>query len=129
MPKVLIVDDDPAMTLALAIRLRAAAFEVLTSNSAHEASPIAVRQRPDVILLDIDMPSFSGLEFHECLRNSERARTIPVIYISGVDSDTYRRVALQQGARGFVSKPFDMPKLLAVIQAAIGTSGATLASA
>jgi len=75
------------------------------------------------------MPNFSGLEFHECLRHSERARTIPVIYISGVESDTYRRVALQQGARGFVSKPFDMPKLLAVIQAAIGTSGATLASA
>jgi len=119
MPKALIVDDDTGLTTALAVRLRSAGFEAFTANCADDASTIALRERPNVILLDIDMPVYSGLEFQACLKFSDRGRRIPVIILSGLDSDINRRTAYQQGAAAFVSKPFEWPSLLDTIHSVL----------
>lgn len=116
MPKILVVDDDHALTRALSVRLSASGFEVVTAHSAQEASHVAVRERPDLILLDVDLPHFSGLELHECLRFAGRLRDVPVIYLSGNDSLTNRAVAFQQGARAFLPKPYDSQQLLRTIR-------------
>ena len=116
MPKILVVDDDRPSALALTVRLRAAGFEVLTAEDAESASTLALRERPDLMLLDIDMPRYSGLELHECLQFSERGRRIPVIYVSGDDSVTNRMLAQQQGARGFVAKPYEASQLIRTIE-------------
>jgi DNA-binding response OmpR family regulator len=115
-PRILVVDDDRPSTLALSVRLRAAGYEVLTAHDAEAASRLALRQRPDLMLLDIDMPHYSGLELHECLQFSERGRKIPVVYVSGDDSLSNRMLAQQHGARGFVSKPYEPRDLLRTIE-------------
>jgi len=121
--RILIVDDDRTMVLALSVRLRKTGLEVLTCHNAHEAPQIVLRERPDVILLDIDMPHFTGLEVHECLRLAERSRRIPVIYVSGSISPSDRQVALRQGAKAFLVKPFETETLLETIRSVLNSHG------
>jgi twitching motility two-component system response regulator PilH len=111
------------MVLALSVRLRKTGLEVLTCHNAHEAPQIVLRERPDVILLDIDMPHFTGLEVHECLRLAERTRRIPVIYVSGSISPIDRQVALRQGAKAFLVKPFETETLLETIRSVLHEHG------
>ncbi len=116
-PRILVVDDDEALTLALSLRLRTAGFEVVTANSAESAARLVLHDRPSLIVLDMDLPSYSGLEFHECLGISNRSRNIPVIYLSGRDSPANRFVAIRQGGRAFITKPCNSQKLIETIHA------------
>ncbi len=119
MPKALIVDDDRGLTTALAMRLRAAGFETLTANSADEASRFALREQPDVIIMDIDMPAYDGLELQECLKFAERGRNLSVIFLSGCDTESNRLKAIQQGAAAFVAKPYEWSSLRDTIHSVI----------
>jgi CheY-like chemotaxis protein len=115
-PRILIVDHDRAMTSALAARLEGAGYDVTACHCSHAATKIALRRQPELIILDVDMPEFTGLEFHECLQYAGRCRDIPVIYLSANDSPTSRRVALRQGARAFLTKPYDASHLLEIVE-------------
>ena len=119
MSQVLVVDDDKSLTLALSVRLRRAGFNVLTANSADEASMVALREQPELIILDIDMPHFTGFEFHQCLEFGARVKGTPVVYLSGHDNETNRREACAQGARAFVAKPYDATELVEIVRAAL----------
>ena len=122
MHKILIVDDDQSLTHALTVRLRAAGFHVDVSNSAYDATPMALHLRPDLMILDIDMPGYTGTEFHQCLQYSLRARNTPVIYLSGHDTEMNRRLAFEQGAATFLTKPYDADHLVTAIHSAIEAS-------
>jgi len=126
MPKALVVDDDSGLTTALALRLGAAGFQAFTANTADDASSIALHHRPDVIILDIDMPIYSGLEFQACLKFADRGRNIPIVILSGQDSNLNRLTAFQQGAAAFIAKPYDWPSLLGTIHSVIGFQGSTV---
>ena len=115
MPTVMIVDDDPGLREALGLRLRQAGFDVVSADHPDRALGLVLKQRPDLILLDIEMPRFSGLDFHECLRCSDRARDIPVVYLSGRTSAPARRDAYRQGGRAFIAKPYEPGELIATI--------------
>lgn len=119
MNTVLVVDDDQTLTIAIAARLQSAGFHVCISNNADDASRTAIRMKPAVILLDIDMPHYTGLEFHDCLKFADRGRSVPVIYLSGHDSDLNRRAAMEQGAAAFLTKPYDPVQLIETIRATI----------
>ena len=126
MARILVVDDDRTMGLALSVRLRSVGLEVLECHSAHEASRVVLHERPDVLLLDVDMPHFTGLELHECLQLTERGRNIPVIYVSGSVSLADREIAFRQGAKAFIRKPFDPQTLIDAIRSVLEESCAGL---
>jgi DNA-binding response OmpR family regulator len=115
MPRVMIIDDDRLIRQGLAMRLRSAGFDALATAHPDEALRLALRNRPDAILLDIDIPGFSGLDFHDCLRVTERGRDIPVIYLSGHASAANRADAFSQGARAFIAKPYEPQELIATL--------------
>lgn len=114
--RILIVDDDPELTRALAVRLGHAGFDVAVANDADTAVALAQRHRPQAILLDIDMPHYTGLEFHECLQFGARTRCVPVVYISGHDCALFRQLAFERGARAFVAKPYDTVQLVQLLR-------------
>jgi DNA-binding response OmpR family regulator len=118
----LLVDGDEVCLRALENRLRAAGFEVASAADAHEGAELAVKLRPDLIILDADMPGYSGLELHECLQFSERAKNIPVLYLTASESDSARSHAFQQGARAFIAKPYVPGRLIKTITGLLGAA-------
>ena len=115
MPTIMIIDDDAGLRQSLSIRPRAAGFEVLAEAHPDVALSTVLRLQPDLLLLDINMPRYSGLDFHRCLQATERGRDIPIIYLSGLRTPAHIEDAYRQGARAFVAKPYDSQELLATI--------------
>jgi len=115
-PRVLIVEDEPALLRALRINLRARGYDVATASSGRDALTEARRRPPDVVLLDLGLPDTDGSEVIRELRGWSRA---PVIVLSGRAGSGDKIGALDAGADDYVTKPFDMEELLARLRAAL----------
>jgi two-component system KDP operon response regulator KdpE len=119
---VLVVDDDQAIVSLVEIELRAQGFHVLSANNGEEALRKAVEQRPDIVVIDIVMPEMSG---HELLRRLRETSNVPVIFLTGKDTDSDRVTGLELGADDYVVKPFAPEELAARIRAVLRRSLAT----
>ncbi len=114
--KILVVDDDPEMRLALTIRLRANGFQVGVAVDGVSAVSEARKQMPDLILLDLGLPAGDGFTVLERLKAMEVLAHIPVIVISGRSRAANQNRALSAKACAFLQKPVKNSELLAVIE-------------
>jgi DNA-binding response OmpR family regulator len=119
-PKVLIVDDDPEMRLAMHVRLKANNYAVGFAVDGVSGVAEARRQMPDVILLDLGLPAGDGFTVLERLQASDILATIPVIVVSGRDRAVHRDRSLKAGARMFLQKPVRNADLLLAIEQSLG---------
>lgn len=113
-PLVLVVDDDPEILEAICDILDAEGYRVAQARNGLEALDRVRAERPEVILLDLMMPVMDGHAFARALRARGNG-AIPIVVISA-DGNAHRATAL--GARGFLSKPFDIDSLLFQVAAA-----------
>jgi DNA-binding response OmpR family regulator len=116
--KILIVEDDRAIAMALAVRLRAAGQETLFAYDALSGVDMAVRHRPDLVLLDIGLPAGSGLSVAERIRALVPKLT-PIIFLTASRQPGLRDRALQLGAADFIEKPYEASRLIAAIEQAL----------
>ena len=107
--KVLVVDDEFEIRDLLSRFLTEEGFEVILASNGEEALELAERENPQVILLDILMPGFSGIETCRRLKAAEKTRFIPVIMATAL-WDTHAE-AVEAGAEDFVTKPFPLEEL------------------
>ena len=114
MKKILIIDDDPRIATALAVRLTAAGYQVCTACDGHEGLLSAVSQKPDLIISDIWMPDPIGFLNQDRLCQLGLAG-VPVIYITASKKKDLRQIALEEGAAGFFEKPYDAEELLGAV--------------
>lgn len=130
--KILVVDDDRIILKTLTIALSCKGYQVLTAIDGPGAVNIVSRDRPDLILLDINFPPDAanvggalqdGFFIIEWLRRMGEAKDIPIIIISGDKSVKDKKNALATGAVGFFPKPIDRVALLAAIRATLGEDG------
>lgn len=121
--KVLIIDDEPQIVRGLTLRLRAAGYEVATASDGAAGLPAATAAKPDVILLDLQMPGMDGFEALRSLRNGVDTRTIPVTVLSASAVESARARAMALGARCFLNKPFRTDRLRSTIQEMRAPSG------
>ena len=112
--KILIADDDPQLLRALRITLTAKGYEIVTASNGEEAIGLAADERPDVLLLDLGMPRFNGLEVIHAIRGWSEA---PILVVSGRTGAGDKVEALDAGADDYVTKPFLVEELLARIRA------------
>jgi two-component system KDP operon response regulator KdpE len=112
--RVLVVDDDPQLSRALRITLRAAGYEVKTAGDGRTALREAADQHPDLVILDLGLPDLDGTEVLAGLRPWF---TGPVLVLSARADSQDKVGALDAGADDYVSKPFDMSELLARLRA------------
>jgi DNA-binding response OmpR family regulator len=113
---VLVVDDDPTFLRLVTGLLQRDGHEVLLVSDAESALATMQRRRPELIVLDIEMPGMSGLE----LLSRLRARVgVPVIVVSGREAETERVLALDLGADDYVVKPFLPREFAARVRAAL----------
>lgn len=101
--KILIIDDEPAILLAMATRARRLGHDVIEAEDGQIGYEAAVDNSPDLILLDVRMPVLDGTRTLELLRGNPETSSIPVLMMSGSESDS--RQARTAGANGFLSKP------------------------
>lgn len=118
--KILIVEDDEKIALALTVRLKSEGFDVLVAQDALQGVSFAVKNLPDLILLDISMPAGDGLVVAERLLNIPETSSIPVIVMTASKKPELCERAIQLGARCFFEKPFDTEQLLEAVDRCLG---------
>ena len=114
--RVLVVEDEAAMSRALRINLRARGYEVATARTGREALAEASAHPPDAVILDLGLPDLDGVEVIRELRGWSRA---PVVVLSGRTGSGDKITALDSGADDYVTKPFAMAELLARLRAVL----------
>ena len=114
-PVVLVVDDDPRLLRALDLNLRARGYTALLSDTGERALKLVAHHRPDLVLLDLGLPGMSGLDVIRGLRGWT---DVPVVVLSGRDTEPMKVQALDLGADDYIVKPFGMDELFARIRAA-----------
>jgi len=110
--KILVIDDDPAMTDLLKLLLVPAAADVITANSGPDGIRLANEVKPDVITLDLMMPDINGWQVCKAIR---QVSTIPILILSALDSPGLVAAALDAGADDYLIKPVPSSVLLAHI--------------
>lgn len=116
---ILVVDDEPQIRRVLQTGLSSSGYYVVLAKDGQEAIEMVIRERPDLILLDVNMPGMTGLEACSKLRLSF---TGPIIMVTVRNSDQDKIKALDSGADDYVVKPFAMGELLARIRATLRRS-------
>jgi len=118
--KILVADDDRVLNHLLASRLRALRCDVSTAFDAMQALMSAMRQPPDVIVLDIHMPGGTGIEALKKLKASTKTALIPVIVLSGsMDPEAASKLVQELGAAAFIPKPVDPEQVYQAILGAL----------
>ena len=116
--KILIVEDDRKIAMALTLRLRAGGQEVLLAYDAVTGLDSAIKNQPDLVLLDIGLPSGSGLVVAESIQKLACKHT-PIMFLTASRQPGLRDKAMALGAAGFLEKPFEAGELVAAIQNAL----------
>jgi DNA-binding response OmpR family regulator len=114
--RILVVDDEPAVTNLIAYNLRKSHFEVLTAANGRQALEQARGAQPDLILLDLMIPEIDGLDVCRELRKTS---DIPIIMVTARGEETDRVIGLELGADDYLCKPFSMRELLARVKAVL----------
>jgi DNA-binding response OmpR family regulator len=123
MKKILIVEDDEKLALAMGTRLKANGYQVLVAHDALMGVTTASKQEPDLVILDIGMPLGGGFSVAERLQNMVHTAGIPLIFITAYKQLGLRERARELGGAAYFEKPYDPQELLAVIERVL-TSGA-----
>ncbi len=114
--KILVVDDEVHIVQVVAIKLRNNGFDVVTAENGAEGLETAVREKPDLIVSDFQMPVLSGLEMIEQLRAKPETRDIPVIMLTArgfaVEEDKRKQLRIS----ACLSKPFSPREVLQTIE-------------
>ena len=120
-PRVLLVDDDDDSRELCAEYLGVAGFEVLQAGNGAEAVETATRRRPDLVVMDLEMPVMGGLEAIQGLRDDTRTRAIPIIVLSA-NGDIDHAKAERAGCDSCLVKPCDPDELEGIIRALLDTN-------
>jgi two-component system, OmpR family, KDP operon response regulator KdpE len=122
--KILLVDDDPKLRLALHRTLQMLGFDITEASNGEQALRESHNQRFDAVLLDMNMPGMGGIETCRALRRS--APRLQILMLTVRDSEADKVQALDAGADDYVTKPFSIPELAARLRAAVRRATAGL---
>lgn len=117
--KILIVDDERDIVKALTIRLGASGYQVVSAYDGAQGVFLAHKEKPDLILLDIRMPSGDGFSVAEKLKQASRTTRIPILFLTGSPEREAEEKALALGARFYIKKPYDPEELLDAVKRAL----------
>ncbi len=120
-PRVLVVDDEPAIRRFLRTSLSAHGYIVFDAASGREGLWAAAAQRPDLVILDLGLPDVDGIAVTQRLRDWTQ---VPIIIVTVQEQESAKIAALDAGADDYITKPFGMGELLARMRAALRRAAA-----
>lgn len=117
MPKrLLVVDDEPKLLLAVAAVLRSEGFDVTTARNGREALMQIAKSVPDLVVSDILMPQMDGLALARHLRSADHTKLVPIVFLTAKDDTRDRVEGFRTGVDAYLAKPFEPDELVAVIR-------------
>ena len=119
MAKILLVEDDDANSDMLSRRLVRKGFDVVVAFDGRDGIDAAGRERPDVILMDLDLPEIDGWEASRLLKSNKMTNHIPVIAFTAHAMSDDREKALEAGCDDYDTKPLNLARLLAKIETSL----------
>jgi CheY-like chemotaxis protein len=117
---ILIADDDPDIVTLIRDLLEFEGFQTVSAYEGVRAIEIVHKRKPDLILLDLQMPAGTGQSVLENIRTVPDTKKIPVIVLTGLQASDLEEECLALGAQAFIRKPYERELLLAKIRQLIG---------
>lgn len=115
-PRILCVDDDPAILRTLEMLLFPNGYEIVKAANGEEAFRILQQEAVDLVISDVKMPGMDGFELCRRIKGDEHFQNIPVVLITGLTAKEDRVKGIEAGAEDFISKPFDAGEILARVR-------------
>ena len=122
--KILVVDDDADMRRGLSVRIKASGYEPVFAADAIMAASIALKEKPDLVLLDLGLPGGDGAVVMQRLQNLAPLTGVPIIIITAREAVNHGARLITAGALAYFQKPIDIDALMARIASAIGAGEA-----
>jgi two-component system response regulator RpaA len=122
MPRILIIDDDPAISDLVSINLEMAGYDVQQAMDGIKGQALAVQLQPDLIMLDLMLPNVDGFTVCQRLRRDERTVDIPVLMLTALGQIQDKIQGFDSGADDYLTKPFDVEEMLARVRALLRRS-------
>src|SRR6476646_3723882 len=118
--KVLVVDDEQSILTLLQYNLQQSGYDVLTASDGDEGKNLALKENPDLIVLDLMLPKLDGLEVCKQLR--QQKNFTPVLMLTAKDDEFDKVLGLELGADDYMTKPFSPREVVARIKAILRRS-------
>ena len=115
--KLLVIDDDEDILDLVCFQLNKEGYRVLRSKNGEEGLQLALRERPDLVVLDIMLPGLSGIEVLKRLKHQRLTQGIPVLMLTARVEELDRVLGFELGAEDYVTKPFSVRELLLRVRA------------
>lgn len=113
--RLLVVDDDPGLLLAVSDTLRTEGYDVSTARRGADAMVRVAEALPDLIISDIRMPGMDGYQLVRNLRSNARTRLVPIIFLTAKDEVADRIQGFRTGVDAYITKPFEPDELTAIV--------------
>ena len=116
MKKILVVEDNEKNMYLISFILKKKGYEVIEATTGEQGVELAIRDKPDLILMDLQLPGIDGLEATKRIRGSEADHEIPIIALTSHAMVGDRKKALAAGCTGYIEKPIDPETFMAEIE-------------
>ena len=121
--RVLLVDDEPSIVKTVSKRLEVAGFDVIVAMTGEEAITKALTERPNAIVLDLMLPTISGMQVCETLKKDQRCKDIPVVVMfTGKGDEADEERCRKVGAAAYVTKTQGSAELISQLKALLGSA-------
>ena len=125
MATILIVEDEPELVKILRSYLEAAGYNVVTASRGDQGLSLWEKQRPDLVLLDLNLPGMDGLDVARAIRRKDET---PIIMVTARVEEADRLIGLELGADDYLTKPYSPREVVARVRAVLRRAGATRAA-
>jgi two-component system, cell cycle response regulator DivK len=113
---ILVVEDSKDTRNVLDFALTDYGYKVVTAVNGEEALGVALRERPDLILMDLNMPLMDGLAATEQIREQEELQKVPILAVTAYDTYGMKEAAEEAGCDGYIKKPIDFGRLDTILR-------------
>ncbi len=115
MARILIVDDSPSQLMGMKRIVEKLGHEAITAEDGAAGVETAKAQRPDLILMDVVMPNLNGFQATRAISKESTTAHIPIVLVTTKDQETDKVWGMRQGAKAYITKPFNENQLIEVI--------------
>lgn len=120
---ILVVDDSADNVAMISLFLQQQGYRVLTAGNGEDAIAVATQMMPNLILMDINLPTLDGLGATRRIRENDALRDIPIVAITAFGTEGFQRAAYDVGVSGYLTKPLDLDRMSQLIARLLSPTG------